>query len=377
MLNGRLTAECFPRKGVSGDSLLGQAWRGGGMIFFVATERFSNIVTTLLRNIPVLRKTIRSLSYEELFFERAGPVEHYIFSDFDRLSRYELDSAGRFATALRRVSSQAKILNHPAHAMERTALLLALHEAGINDFMVTRLDPGVRPSQYPVFIRADDGYDGPETDLIFNDAEFDCAVRELGERGLPLRGRVAIGFAAEKGSNGRYRKYGAFNIGGRIIPQHLMQSDHWVIKRHVPEVKPAAGLDESEPNVDEEMEFVRNNPHRDVLLTAFQAGHIDFGRADYALVGGKVQIYEINTNPAFPRFDIKDHRSERREFLKQSMVDAFEALDTPLDIAGRVRFEEARPRAHALHLPRFRLPVSVLRRLCDALPTIRRKQQER
>jgi hypothetical protein len=108
------------------------------MIFFVATERFSSIVTTLLRNIPVLRRTIRSLSYEELFFERAGPVGRYIFSDFDRLSRYEFDSAGRFATALLRTSSQAKMLNHPARAMERTALLLALRGAGINDFTVTR-----------------------------------------------------------------------------------------------------------------------------------------------------------------------------------------------------------------------------------------------
>ncbi len=338
------------------------------MIYYVATERFSRIVTTLLRNAGNrLAGILRSLTYEELFFERAGPVGHYIFTDFDRLSRYELDSAARFANTLQDAAPDVRILNHPARAMERTALLAALRRAGINDFAVTRIDAGERPPQYPVFIRAEDGYGGPDTDLLRGDAEFDQSLRDLVSRGLPLRGRVAIGFAAEKGANGRYRKYGAFNIGGTIIPQHLMQSDDWVVKRHIPTETPADRLDESVPIVDEEMEYVRANPHRAALLAAFREGNIDFGRADYGVVAGKVQIYEINTNPAFPRFDLKDHRSERRDLLLGLLVEAFRAIDTTIASRGRVPLRDVRPRAHDLHLPRFRLPASLLRRIGDRL----------
>jgi hypothetical protein len=336
------------------------------MIYYVATERFSRIVTTLLRNVGGrLGKTLGSLTYEELFFERAGPVGHYVFTDFDRLSRYELDAAARFAAVLQGAAPDARILNHPVRAMERTALLAALHRAGINDFAVTRIDVGERPPGYPVFIRAEDGYGGPETGLLHDEAEFDRALAALEERGLPHRGRVAIGFAAEKGPNGRYRKYGAFNIGGTIVPQHVMQSDDWVVKRHVPSETSAARLDESTPIVDEEMEYVHANPHRDALLSAFRVGRIEFGRADYGLVAGKPQIYEINTNQGFPRFDFRDHRSERRDFLLGLVVKAFREIDTPIVSRGRVRFSEERPRAHNLHLPRFRLPASLLRRIGD------------
>ena len=55
-------------------------------------------------------------------------------------------------------------------------LLVALHKAGINNFTATRLETGARPADYPVFIRAEDGYGGPETELLGNDAEFDAAV---------------------------------------------------------------------------------------------------------------------------------------------------------------------------------------------------------
>ena len=49
---------------------------------------------------PAIAVPTRSLTYEELFFERAAPIGHYIFTDFDRLSRYEVECAAAFARAL-------------------------------------------------------------------------------------------------------------------------------------------------------------------------------------------------------------------------------------------------------------------------------------
>ena len=343
------------------------------MIHYVVTERFSRTIATFLRNTGRdLAGTLRLLTYEELFFERAGPIGHYVFTDFDRLSRYELDTVARFATGLQDKVPDARILNHPGKALERMALLVALRRAGINDFTATRLDTGERPPHFPVFIRAEDGHDGPETELV-DEADFDRSLAELRARGIPLRGRIAIGFAAEKGANGRFRKFGAFNIGGTVIPQHLIQSDGWAIKRRVPGDTTPTAIDTSAESVDEELEYIRSNPHRDAILRAFNAGSIECGRADYGVVDGKVQIYEINTNPEFPRFEIHDHRSECRSILRGPLIDAFRAIDTPIGSTGSLRLSETRPRSHNLHLPRFRLPISILRRLGRKVSSGRRQ----
>jgi hypothetical protein len=339
------------------------------MITYFSTERFSRTITKLIREADgALGRTIRSLSYEELLFERAGPVGHAIFTDFDRLSRYELETVATYVSALRRVAPGARILNDPVRALERTPLLAKLHHEGINAFAVTRVDTGERPRAYPVFIRAEDGYGGPDTEPLADEAAYDAALRELQAKGKPLKGRIAIGFAAEKGPDGLYRKYGAFNIGGTIIPQHLMRSEGWVVKRSIPESSPAHGTtrDLGAAAAEAELAFVRDNPHREVLLKAFEAGGIEFGRADYAIVDGRVQIYEINTNPAFPRLKITDNRSERRALTRERLLSAFRAIDTPIGESGFVRFEEARPRAHNLHLPRLRLPLSIWRRAVRA-----------
>ena len=80
------------------------------MIYYVATERFSSTINRFLRaHGKALGGCLASLTYEELFFERAGPIGHYIFTDFDRLSRYELECAASFAMALEKAAPEARI----------------------------------------------------------------------------------------------------------------------------------------------------------------------------------------------------------------------------------------------------------------------------
>jgi hypothetical protein len=341
------------------------------MIYYVATERFSSTVRRFLKSHgKTLGGILKSLTWEELFFERGGPIGHYIFTDFDRLSRYELECAAAFALALEKAAPEARILNHPLRALERFPLLVALHKAGINDFTATRLEAGERPPKYPVFIRAEDGYGGPETDVLSNDAEFDAAIAELARRGLPLRGRIAIGYAAERGESGHFQKYGAFNIDGDIIPVHVMNGRTWAVKSHIAENEWVERRDEelglSEAVAADETEYVRNNPHSVDLARAFAIAGIGFGRADYGIVRGRVQIYEINTNPNLPKSLKKDARDARRSIVHQRVVKALGKIATPLDRHGFAEFTEARPRAHNLHLPRMRLPIALLRRLMHA-----------
>jgi hypothetical protein len=315
-------------------------------MIYIVTCAWSREPTARLRGSlqGALEGVVRQLSYEELLMARRGPVGHYVFTDLDRLSRYELDGVAAFAAALGRAAPGAHILNAPARALaDRTALLRALERHGINDFGVARLQEGERPARYPVFIRAADGHDGPESDLLEHEGAFDAALASLQARGIPLQGRIAVGFAAERSADGFYRKYGVFNVGGRLIPQHVMQSECWSVKSRRNRVTEGAAA--------EELAFVLENPHASALARVFAVARIDFGRLDYGLVNGRPQVYEINTQPHFPRFEKTDGRSPRRLIIRERLLDAFQALDRPLAARGTVPFDLPAPQAHPLRLP--------------------------
>ena len=164
----------------------------------------------------------------------------------------------------------------------------------------------------------------------------------LAKKGIPTSGRIAVGYAAEASEDGLFRKYGVFNIGGRLIPQHVMCAEAWVVK--------SAQNRFSAQTAAEELEFVRANPHRDILKRAFAMAGIDFGRIDYGIVAGRVQIYEINTNPYFPKFEKTDERRERRALIRDRLLRAFGAIDKALGRRGDFRFALP-PRAASFELP--------------------------
>lgn len=336
------------------------------MIHYLVTERFASTIRRYVRGNPAVANRIRLKTYEELFFEGAAPVGHYIFTDFDRLTRFEIECAAIFARELRRHAPEARILNHPLRALERFPLLVALHRAGVNSITATRIESGDRPPAYPVFIRAEDDCRGPETDILRDDAAFDAALDDLERRGLPRKGRIAIGYASECGEDGFFRKYGAFRIGDRILPHHLQRNRSWVVKRDVPKREFTTDRNAAdrlaEAAVAEEFAFVRDNPHEEVLRKAFDIGGIEFGRADYGVVDGKVVIYEINTNPTMPLGEKSDHRDHIRAIARPRMTEAFLALDTPLaDQGRRIGFSIPKPKSSDTRFPVRSLPGSLAR----------------
>jgi hypothetical protein len=326
------------------------------MIVYLVTERFRRTTLPFLK-LPGLRGRYRILTYEELFFERAGPIGHYICTDLDRLSRYEIENLVVFLRALQVTAPTARILNHPLTVLDRLPLLTALRREGINDFGAIRLDSGERPASYPVFIRTEDDHRGPETDVLADEAAFDAALADFARRGKPLKGRIAIGYAGEKGSDGLFRKYGALVIGGRIIADELFISDNWAVKDAVAVRRPE--------QVAEELRYAEENPHAELLRRVFEIAGVSYGRADYAFVNGRMQIYEVNTNPHIPWYDRKDERTERRLLVGRRVREALLAVDGPALPKGRVRFAEIRPGPHDRRLPRVRMPISLARRIGD------------
>lgn len=332
------------------------------MIYYVATELHMRNTWSFLQAQPAMQKMMTALTYEELFFQRGGPVGHYIFTDHDRLSRFELDCVSAFCARLAKAAPDARVLNHPATVKDRFPLLAALREAGINSFAATRVETGARPPEYPVFIRAEDGCRGPETGLIKSDAEYDYALENLKTQGKTRRGRVAIGYAAQAGDDGFFRKYGAFRIGGDILPHHIHLGRHWVVKQNVQDTEFTTATDRNDRlrdrAVQEELAYVRDNPHRDTLRRAFDIAEIDFGRIDYGIVDGRIEVYEINTNPKLPLFARSDVRNAVRAITKPQILDGFSALETPIQKAtSLVQFRLPRPQDH-----KFKWPIKHLHR---------------
>jgi hypothetical protein len=315
------------------------------MIYYLVTDRHSSTIRRLLRGLPELRSILSYLTYEELFLRLSGPAGHYVFTDIDRLTRYERETAANFATALRRSVPDARLLNDPVLSLDRAAQLTALHHAGINDFTAVRLDTLAPPPRFPVFIRTEDGHYGPETDLLRDAAAFEAAVRDLRLKGRPLHGRIAVGYAAAPETDGKFRRYSAFRIGDRVFGDELFIGDRWA-------VKDAAALWTAD-TIAEELAFVRSNPHEAALREAFVVAGIDFGRADYGLVDGRVQVYEINTNPTFSIIP-RDHddRAARRNLARQLEIDALRSLDTPISAKGRVGFARPPQRPQRFRHPR-------------------------
>jgi hypothetical protein len=284
---------------------------------------------------------LRPITYEALFANKRAPLGNYVFTDLDRLSGYEIDAATEIACAISSADPGAAIINWPNRVLGRYALLRHLHEAGLNSFGVWRLDEERLPSRYPVFIRREQDALGPESGLLQDETEYRTAITALQNSGKGLAGRVAVQFCQQPDADGIYRKYGAFCFRGQIVPQHLFLSKNWNVKRSTIELSAAM--------IEEEERYVFGNPHAEQLRSIFELARIDFGRADYAIVNGRIEIFEINTNPTFPRMRLdRKERARRRHHAVEGVVAGFRSFDQPIATAGLVKFRTPKPKLHRL-----------------------------
>jgi hypothetical protein len=83
---------------------------------------------------------------------------------------------------------------------------------------------------------------------------------------------------------------------------------------------------------DEEV-YVQSNPHEHDLMRAFEIAEIDYGRADYGIVDGQIQIWEINTNPFLPAGKVKAAQPLRRTATKVSKANRIAALKSLMTTA--------------------------------------------
>ncbi|ABI57703.1 hypothetical protein ACN2MM_12575 [Alkalilimnicola ehrlichii MLHE-1] len=264
----------------------------------------------------------RVMSYHRLFRRRRLPRATYIFTDFDRLNFWDLEMAGRIHRQLREAG--ACVLNDPARVRSRFELLRDLHARRFNDFGVWRVDETPPDGAYPVFLRTESAHRGPLTGCLDTPESLAQAVAEAIDRGIPRRELMVVQFHAEPVADGLYRKLAAYRVGGRIVPALCAHQDHWAAKYGQNGIAGQALYED-------ELRLVNDNPFADALAPAFETGHIDYGRADFALIGGRPQVYEINTNPHVGRLRTHPYpiRLDSYRSAQRQLIAAMAEIDGP------------------------------------------------
>lgn len=232
-------------------------------------------------------------NYDRLFTRRVVPGGTWLFADLERLSPYELRLAAEAARLLR--AGGSRILNDPAVVKPRLPMLRALHTAGINAFNAYVAEDQPRPARFPVFIRVEADHAGPITPLIATQAELDATLSSYAAAGRPLRGLMVVEYCAEEIRPGVWRKLGAFRIGARSFMHTTVVDYGWQAKTG--DAERLAKDPMRETYIKEEFELLDRTDLLPTIDKAMAIAGIDYGRADFGLVGGRPQIYEINTNP--------------------------------------------------------------------------------
>jgi hypothetical protein len=305
------------------------------MLRFIIPNGKNQTMTAYLRDYAGdYASRIQIVTYDELFRSRRLPLVSHVFTDLERLNPQALENAGYIWRALERAKPSPRLLNHPLYGRRRYELLRHLHEAGLNDFDVYRATEGRKPKRFPVFIRVEDDHAGPESELIHSQAELDAALSSLLKEGKCLESRLIVEFCAKPGEDGVYRKYGVFYVDGAVIPRHIFGSAHWMVK---------GGSSFVDENVaGEEIRFIEENPHAKQVRDVFRLARLDYGRIDYGMVDGRMQVYEINSNPTiftngpWPK-------TPKKERFANALTQAYLRLEESTSQAGKTRWLEMKP----------------------------------
>lgn len=263
----------------------------------------------------------RVVTYDEILKRRSPYRATHIFTDLDRLAASRVHEAAILYRQLEQAGIKA--LNDPARVLGRFGLLRALSRAGINGFDIYRADALEMPRSWPVFLRVDGSHGAPVSGLLNNGEELAEAIEQAIAAGAPKASLLIIEYAAEPERPGLYRKLSVFRVGDRLLGYTCVHDDHWLVKYGTAGIAPAELYEE-------EFSIVQTNPYAAAILPAFEMAGIDYGRVDFGLVGGRPQVYEINTNPyvnlsSAPKLNAI--RNQSNALFRNNYLEAMAAID--------------------------------------------------
>lgn len=268
------------------------------------------------------RFDFRVQNYDRALRSHSLPRGTYIFADVDRLGFWELELAARLHRVL--AGAGLKVLNDPARVLQRFALLARLHHDGFNRFSVWRVEEQARPTRFPVFLRTQSAHRGVMSGLLHDAAEVEAAIAKALSQGLPIRELMLVEYCAQPVGENLFRKLATMRVGEAVFSTLCVHESKWAAKYGEMGVA-------NEALYRDEYDIVSENRHGESLRPAFEAAAIEYGRADFSLVDGREQVYEINTNPNHGC--IREHpvalRLQTDALYQERLLDATEAIDSP------------------------------------------------
>jgi hypothetical protein len=175
-----------------------------------------------------------------------------------------------------------------------------------------------------VFLRTEGTHAGPQPELYQSAEELEKGIERVVAGGLPRSRLLIVEFMAEPIRPGLYRKLSCFRVGQISVATTCVFDTQWIAKDGKLGITP--------PELyDDELRIVRENPYGAALSRAFEIAGIEYGRADFGLIGGEIQIYEINTNPHIKlgREHPSPVRVESYRVFARNFLDALKPIDTP------------------------------------------------
>ncbi len=261
------------------------------MIFYLVTQRGYGTTAYPSSWGMAPNSRMRYLVYNELRAMRQLERGTYLFTDHERLAPADLQLARQLWGHLSDAGAPMRLVNDPSKVLARLDLQRRLFDEGINRFRTVRANEPratLESLRYPVFVREQKAHRGPLTPLLDSPRDLVRVLRRLRIQGYYRKDLLVVEFCATADASGVIRKYAAFRVAGKVLPRHVLFSRNWNVKTTVLE----------DPSFEvERNEYLETNPHASEIARIFDLARMDFGRIDYSVLDGRLQVWEINTNP--------------------------------------------------------------------------------
>jgi hypothetical protein len=289
------------------------------IVYFVWRE-FGNLLSLFFETWGSrLADRVRFVWYDDLAqLDELPGATCYVFADLERLSTDGLRRLSDLADVLSGTEAAPLIVNHPGRVLRRYELLRTLHERGVNPYQVYRVPPVPVDVRFPVFIRAEHEHEILTPRLSTRrDVERHLVGAYLA--GHDLASLLLVEFEDVSDEEGMYSRCIAYVVGDTVVPGHLAFGSTWIVK--------GGGFLEGE-RLEQQLASVVPGEREELLLEVAQLAGIGYGRFDYAVVDGRVCVWELNTNPTL-LLRPEEHRPFALEQVRpvaERLTEAFERL---------------------------------------------------
>ena len=285
---------------------------------------------------PAFVDRFRVIDFEQLPSMRRFERGTYVIAGIDQAEPAMKELIASLCDQLD-AAGGSRILNWPTRTLSRFDLLQRLYAARKSDVRVARGNEDLDSLRYPVFVRSERDHVGNLSPLLATPAEARSALGAALLQRYSLQDLMVVEYCSTADARGVFRKYAAYNVGGRILGRSLNAGHEWMLK-----------LDNSDFTRDfvmEDQRYVMENPYVEQLADLFAFANIEFGQIDYSIQDGRVQAWEINVNPTIGRGvkpgggfgprELWPIRDETREFFFDRFRESWIDLDrTPAGMSA-------------------------------------------